>query len=186
MTEKRTSSKKKVRELVKYLRVERPDYAYLKSVLHHLRAELEIDVPKASKKLSYVPTEEKLKRYYEVVWQSKNFQDMMIVKTLTYNGIRVSELINVRLTDIDFYTCQIRINHARGGRSHCALPPLKNPSRCMPTPTTPVVGIHGFVSTRLHLSRIFIAVGHSTREVQTTAGSRRAACIPAPSRQFLP
>nr|WP_232229158.1 tyrosine-type recombinase/integrase [Paenibacillus zanthoxyli] len=116
MTEKRTSSKKKARELAKYLRGERPDYAYLKSLFQHLRTELEIDIPKASKKLPYVPTEEELKRYYEVVWKSKNFQDMMIVKTLMYTGIRVSELINIRLTDIDFHYCQIRINNGKGGK----------------------------------------------------------------------
>ncbi|HML87390.1 MAG TPA: hypothetical protein PKA28_02985 [Methylomusa anaerophila] len=32
MTEKRISAKKKAKELAKYLRGERPDYAYLKSV----------------------------------------------------------------------------------------------------------------------------------------------------------
>lgn len=103
VTEKRTSAKKKARELAKYLRGERPDYAYLKSLFQQLRTELEIEVPKAAKKLPYVPTEEELKRYYEVVWKSKNFQDMMIVKTLMYTGIRVSELVNTRLTDIDFH-----------------------------------------------------------------------------------
>jgi integrase/recombinase XerD len=116
VTEKRTSSKKKARELAKYLRGERPDYAYLKSLFQHLQTELEIDVPKSSKKLPYVPTEEELKRYYEVVWKSKNFQDMMIVKTLMYTAIQVSELINIRLTDIDFHYCQIRINNGKGGK----------------------------------------------------------------------
>ena len=62
-------------------------------MFHHLRTELKIDVPKASKKLPYVPTEDELKRYYEVVWRSKNFQDMMIVQTLMYTGMRVSELM---------------------------------------------------------------------------------------------
>lgn len=73
---------------------ERPDYAYLKSLFQHLRTELEIEVPKASKKLPYVPTEDELKRYYEVVWKSKNFQDMMIVKTLMYTGIRPRKRTN--------------------------------------------------------------------------------------------
>ena len=50
MTEKHTSSQKKARELAQYLRGERPDYAYLKNVFQHLRTELEINVPKASKK----------------------------------------------------------------------------------------------------------------------------------------
>ncbi|WP_240961340.1 hypothetical protein [Aneurinibacillus aneurinilyticus] len=105
MNEKRVSAKKKARELAKYLRAERPNYAYLKRLFQHLRDELEIEVPKASKKLPYVPTEEELKRYYEVVWKAKNFQDMMIVKTLMYTGVRVSELVNIKLTDIDFHYC---------------------------------------------------------------------------------
>ncbi|MFZ3101327.1 MAG: hypothetical protein WA131_03235 [Desulfitobacteriaceae bacterium] len=56
MIEKTTSAKKKAKELAKYLRGERPDYAYLKSLFQHLRAELEIEIPKTSRKLPYVPT----------------------------------------------------------------------------------------------------------------------------------
>lgn len=114
--ERRTSPKKKAKELAKYLRGERPDYAYLKSLFHYLREEMEIEVTKAPKKLPYVPTEEELKRYYDVVWKAKNFQDMMIVKTLVYTGARVSELINIKLTDIDFHDCQIRINKGKGSK----------------------------------------------------------------------
>lgn len=114
MSERRISPKRKAKELAKYLRGERPDYAYLKSLFQHLSAELEVEVPKTAKKLPYVPTEEELKRYYDVVWQAKNFQDMMIVKTLLYTGVRVSELINVKLSDVDFHYCQIRINKGKG------------------------------------------------------------------------
>ncbi|WP_264083780.1 tyrosine-type recombinase/integrase [Paenibacillus sp. BJ-4] len=39
---------------------------------------------------------------------------MMIVKTLLYTGIRVSELINNKLSDVDFHYCQIRINKDKG------------------------------------------------------------------------
>ena len=45
MTE-RTPPKKKAQELAKYLRAERPDYSYLKSVFRALRQELEIQIPK--------------------------------------------------------------------------------------------------------------------------------------------
>ncbi|MEK5400654.1 tyrosine-type recombinase/integrase [Paenibacillus sp. FSL K6-2859] len=114
MSERRTSPKRKAKELAKYIRAERPDYAYLKSLFQHLRAELEVEVPKAAKKLPYVPTEEELKRYYDVIWQAKNFQDMMIVKTLLYTAVRVSELINIKLVDVDFRYCQIRINSGKG------------------------------------------------------------------------
>ncbi|MDQ0495295.1 tyrosine-type recombinase/integrase [Paenibacillus brasilensis] len=86
------------------------------AVPQHLRRELEVEIPKSNKKLPYVPSEEELKRYYEVVWKAKNFQDMMIVKTLMYTGVRVSELISIKLADIDFIYCQIRINKGKGSK----------------------------------------------------------------------
>lgn len=114
MTFNRTPAKKKAKELAKYLRAERPDYAYLKRVFQHLRDELEVEVSKVTKRLPYVPTEEEIKRYYLVVWQTKDFQDMMIIKTLLYTGARVSELVNIKLDDIDYDYCQIRINQGKG------------------------------------------------------------------------
>jgi hypothetical protein len=41
---RRTPAKRKARELAKHLRGERPDYTYLKEVLRHLRAELDVPV----------------------------------------------------------------------------------------------------------------------------------------------
>ena len=116
MSEGRISAKRKAKELAKYLRGEHPDYAYMKSLFQHLRAELGIEVPKTVKKLPYVPTEDEIKRYYEVDWKAKNFQDMMIIKTLLYTAVRVSELINIKVADVNFNYCQIRINKGKGDK----------------------------------------------------------------------
>jgi hypothetical protein len=48
---KRTPAARKARQLAKYLRAERPDYAYLKQVFGHLREELGVEVQRAPKKL---------------------------------------------------------------------------------------------------------------------------------------
>jgi integrase/recombinase XerD len=115
MSDERTPAKKKAHELAKYLRLEHPDYNYLKSVFRYLRAELEIQVPTTStRQLPDVPTEEEIQRYYEAVWHARNVQDMVLIKTLLYTGVRVSELINIRLCDVDFARCQIRINQGKG------------------------------------------------------------------------
>lgn len=114
MTASRTSAKRKAKELAKYLRTERPDYDYLKNVFRHLREELEIEISRMPKKLPYVPTQDELRRYYDAVWHAKNFQDMLIVKTLLYTGARVSELVNIRIRDVDFEQCQIRILQGEG------------------------------------------------------------------------
>jgi integrase/recombinase XerD len=116
MNTRRTPAKQKARELAKYLRSERPDYGYLKQLFRELRAVLEIAVPRPSQRLPDVPSDEEIRRYYEVVWRARNFQDMVLVKTLLYTGVRVSELVNLRLTDVDVERCQIRINQGKGGK----------------------------------------------------------------------
>ncbi len=121
MNYQRTPVKKKAQQLAKYLRSERPDYNYLKSVFKYLRQELEVEVSSSVKKLPYVPTEEEIRRYYEVVWKTRNVQDMVIIKTLLYTGVRVSELVNLRLDDLDFERCQIRINSALFGAFFSAI-----------------------------------------------------------------
>jgi integrase/recombinase XerD len=88
----------------------------LRDLFRHLRKELEVPVTTAPKKLPLIPTEEEIKKYYEAVWQAKNIQHMIMIKTLLYTGIRVGELIKVKITDIDFEKCQIRINRGKGGK----------------------------------------------------------------------
>jgi len=112
----RTNPQKKARQLAKYLRDEQPDYQYLKTVFRHLRTELDVPVLKISKKLPQLPTEDELKIYYETVWQADNSQDLLIIKTLLYTGARVSELVNIKLTDVDFKRCQIRIDGGKGDK----------------------------------------------------------------------
>ena len=52
---------------------------------------------------------------------------MMIIKTLLYTGVRVSELINIKLADVDFDRCQIRINKGKGDKDRIVPfpPPFK-------------------------------------------------------------
>jgi integrase/recombinase XerD len=114
MVKKRTSAKKKAKQLSKYLRSEDPDYNYLKTVFRCLREELGVQVTKTSKKLPEVPTDAEIEQYYNAVWKAQNFQDMVIIKIFLYTGIRVSELVNLRLEDVDYDRCQIRINEGKG------------------------------------------------------------------------
>jgi integrase/recombinase XerD len=112
----RTSAKAKAVELAALLRPEQPDYAYLKRLFYHLRQELELSVPRPTKKLPYVPSEEEIKRYYETVWQAGHFEDIILIKTLFYTGVRVSELVNIKLAEVNLEQCQIKIIQGKGGR----------------------------------------------------------------------
>lgn len=110
----RTPARMKAKELAKFLRAERPDYAYLKSVFRELRDELEITIPQAPRRLPEVPTEEEIRAFYQQAWQARKFTDMILIKTLFYTGVRVSELVNIRLQEVDLERCQICVQQGKG------------------------------------------------------------------------
>lgn len=112
----RTPTKEIVKQIAKILRNERPDYIYLRDLFKKIRDEFNIEVETQNKRLPYVPTEEELKRYYEVVWQAREMKHMVMIKVLMYTGVRVNELVNIKLQDLDFDNCQIRINLGKGSK----------------------------------------------------------------------
>jgi len=115
-TPKRTPAGKKAQQLARHLRGEHPDYDYLKQVFRYLREELEVTIPRAPRTLPYVPTEEEMRRYYHAVWHARDYPDMVLIKTLFYTGVRVSELVNMRLDEVDLDRCQIRITRGKGAK----------------------------------------------------------------------
>jgi len=110
----RNPTTKIVSKIVKILRNERPDYTYLRDIFKKVRDELHVPVTTQSKRLPYVPTEEELKKYYEVVWKARDTKHMIMIKVLLYTGVRVQEFVNIKIHDIDFDRCQIRINEGKG------------------------------------------------------------------------
>ena len=106
--------KQKAKQVAKLLRMERPDYFYLKELFRHLRTELKVVVQQKPKKLPYVPSEEEINNYYDLVWNAQNVAHIVLIKTLLYTGIRVGELIKVKLEDVNLRQCQIKINDGKG------------------------------------------------------------------------
>jgi integrase/recombinase XerD len=47
-------------------------------------------------------------------WGANAVVVLVLIKTLLYTGVRVSELVAIRLTDVDFDPCQVRINEGKG------------------------------------------------------------------------
>lgn len=106
---KRTPVKQKAKQIAELLYEEEPDYDYLREIFRHLRKELNVKVIIHGKKPLYIPTEEEIQKYYNAVWQSRKMNHIVLIKILLYTGIRVSELIKVKIDDVDFDKCQIKI-----------------------------------------------------------------------------
>ena len=113
----RTTAKEKAKQFCKLLKKEQPDYNYLREIFRHIRKEMKIKIDSGvPKKLPYVPTAEEMDKYYKAVWKSKNMKYVVIIKTMLYTGVRVSELINIKLSDVDLDSCQIRINKGKDNK----------------------------------------------------------------------
>jgi integrase/recombinase XerD len=63
-----------------------------------------------------VPAEAEIRRYYQTVWTARRSGDIVLIKTLLYTGVRVAELVAIRLTDADLDACRIRITNGKGGK----------------------------------------------------------------------
>lgn len=110
----RTPVRQKAKEFAKSLKKERPDYNYMRELFRHLRQELSIEITQKEKKLPYVPTEEEIRKYYDIVLKSRNMGHVIIIKTLLYTGVRVSELVKIKLSEVDSDRCQIKITQGKG------------------------------------------------------------------------
>jgi integrase/recombinase XerD len=99
----------RAKQIAQIIQIDNPDYYYLKELFKKLRKELEIKRTLEPKKLPYVPTTEEIKRYYDVVWNNQNTKHMIIVKMLLYSGIKISELVKIKLEDVKLAKCVIHI-----------------------------------------------------------------------------
>ena len=82
-------------------------------MLHFNLESAEVESGK-ERKLPYVPTEEEINRFYDTVWKSRNMKHVVMIKTLLYTSVRVSELINIKISDIDLDHCQIKVVQGQG------------------------------------------------------------------------
>jgi integrase/recombinase XerD len=57
-----------------------------------------------------------LRAFYEQVWRARRGGDIVLIKTLLYTGARVTELVGIRLDDVDLDACRIKIIDGKGAK----------------------------------------------------------------------
>ena len=70
---------------------------------------------------------------------------MIIIKTLLYTGARVSELTNIKIDEVDFDNCQIKIKEGKG-----------NKDRIVPFPTQFKELLRGHIQTNKQKNAIYL------------------------------
>ena len=64
-----------------------------------------------------------LKRFFRVIQECGDVQQEILMKLLFYTAVRVSELVHIKVTDVDLDSCKIFINSGKGARDRYILFP---------------------------------------------------------------
>src|SRR5258708_19637951 len=95
------SAKKMAQKVSSLLKAQSPNYDYLRDVFRFVRENLNIEVTTTPTRLPYVPTEDEIRLFYKTVWESNDIIPMLMIKVLLYTGIRVSQLANIQIYNIN-------------------------------------------------------------------------------------
>ena len=112
-----------VTQLVRIARKERLDYAAFLYVCQQARRRLGLRKPQQDRTLPHLLPEAELKTFFRVLQQCGNVQHEIMLKLLFFSAVRVSELVHVKVTDIDFAQCKIFIAHGKGRKDRYILFP---------------------------------------------------------------
>jgi integrase/recombinase XerD len=110
MKANRITVPQRAKQVAQLIKIDKPDYYYLKELFRGLRKELNIQRETEPKKLPYVPTTEEIKQYYDVVWNSHNKKHMVMIRLMLYTGVKIGELVKIKISDVNIQKCIIRID----------------------------------------------------------------------------
>lgn len=91
---------------------------YYEKVLNHPREIYYLERPKKERKLPAVLSLDEVQR---IIKHIKNIKHRAIISTIYSGGLRISELINLRITDIDSKRMQIRVSDSKGKKDRITL-----------------------------------------------------------------
>jgi integrase len=97
------------------------DYEGWRYVSQLVRKECGLRPAKKGRRLPKVLTPEDFRRFYEVVDRADDAQHSLMLRLLFYTGVRVSELCNMEVAQVDLESCKIRIEHGKGSKDRYVL-----------------------------------------------------------------
>ncbi len=113
-----------VAQIVRLARKERLGYEDFVYVCQQARKKLGLRRPKKERKLPQLLPEAELKKFFRVIQRCGNLQHEIMLKLLFFTAVRVSELVGIRISDIDFANCRIFIEQGKGKKDRYILFPV--------------------------------------------------------------
>jgi integrase/recombinase XerD len=112
-----------VKKIVRVARQHRLGYEDFVYVCQQARLKLKLTKPAKERRLPEILSLAELKKFFKTVQKCGNLQHELMLKLLLYTAVRVSELVNIRVNDVDFDGCKIFINRGKGSKDRYILFP---------------------------------------------------------------
>ncbi len=97
------------------------DYEGWRYVSKRVRKLCDLRPEKKGRRLPHILTTDEFRRFYVVVDRAEDVQHALMLRLLFFTAVRVSELCNMLVADVDLEACKIRINLGKGGKDRFVL-----------------------------------------------------------------
>ncbi len=112
-----------VRDLITVIRRHRLTYDSFRAAAHTARKHCSLTPSNTRRRLPHLLPEATLHKFFHTVDTSDNLQHQILLRLLFYTGVRVSELIKIRIADIDLGSSKIFIERGKGDKDRYILFP---------------------------------------------------------------
>jgi integrase len=110
-----------IRQVVRLVRRAGLDYEGWRYVSKRVGQACELKPATKGRKLPRVLNADDFRRFYEAVDRADDAQHGLMLRLLFFTGVRVSELCNMLVADVDLEACRIRINQGKGSKDRYVL-----------------------------------------------------------------
>lgn len=93
------------------------------AVCQQVRLKLKMEKPKKERRLPELLSLVELKKFFKTVQKCGDTQDELMLKLMLYTAVRVSELVDIRMSDVDLGGCKIFIDNGKVGKDRYILFP---------------------------------------------------------------
>lgn len=121
MTQNQKAKSEIVARISRIVRRAGLDYEGWRYVSKRVRKECDLKPAKKGRRLPKVLTSDDFRRFFEVLDRSDDIQHSLMLRLLFFTGMRVSELCNTEVSDVDLESCRIRVNQGKGGKDRTVL-----------------------------------------------------------------
>jgi integrase/recombinase XerD len=112
-----------IARVVQIARKERLSYDKFLYVCQQARRKLGLRRPKRERKLPQLLAEADLKRFFQGIQACGEVQHEIMLKFLFFTAVRVSELVRIKVSDVNLGRCRVFIDQAKGTKDRYILFP---------------------------------------------------------------